>query len=118
MIGQFTSRFVGGLKTYQVMLAMMVIPSIPIAAWFSVLYHYHSAGIPTEGITNLAMVCVGVVFVINSLDSLIRLYTDNLNMTVERHQNIAERKQNRLYQDRKSQLIKSITSYLINIGSL
>ncbi len=29
MIGQFTSRFVGGLKTYQVMLAMMVIPSIP-----------------------------------------------------------------------------------------
>tara|TARA_Y200000002_G_C22631187_1_gene642597 strand:- start:661 stop:1446 length:786 start_codon:yes stop_codon:yes gene_type:complete len=84
MIGQFTSRFVGGLKTYQVMLAMMVIPSIPIAAWFSVLYHYHSAGIPTEGITNMAMVFVGIVFVINSLDSLIRLYTDNLNMTVER----------------------------------
>jgi choline-glycine betaine transporter len=84
MIGQFTSRFVGGLRTYQVMLAMMIIPSIPIAAWFSVLYHYHSAGIPTEGITNLAMVCVGIVFVINSLDSLIRLYTDNLNMTVER----------------------------------
>ncbi len=66
------------------MLAMMVIPSIPIAAWFSVLYHYHSAGIPTEGITNMAMVFVGIVFVINSLDSLIRLYTDNLNMTVER----------------------------------
>jgi len=84
MIGQFTSRFVGGLKTYQVLMAMMIIPSIPIAAWFSVLYHYHSAGIPTEGITNFAMVCVGIVFVINSLDSLIRLYTDNLNMTVER----------------------------------
>lgn len=30
------------------------------------------------------MVFVGIVFVINSLDSLIRLYTDNLNLTVKR----------------------------------
>ena len=33
---------------------------------------------------NWAMVIVGIVFVINSFDSLIRLYTDNLNLTVER----------------------------------
>ncbi|GEK08462.1 BCCT family transporter [Pseudoalteromonas sp. McH1-7] len=84
MIGQFTSRFVGGLKTYQVLAAMLIFPSIPIAAWFSVLYHYHEAGIPTAGIKNFAMVFVGIVFVINSLDSLIRLYTDNLNLTVSR----------------------------------
>lgn len=84
MIGQFTSRFVGGLKTYQVLGAMLIFPSIPIAIWFGVLYHYHEAGIPTQGIKNIAMVFVGVVFVINSLDSLIRLYTDNLNMTVKR----------------------------------
>jgi choline-glycine betaine transporter len=84
MIGQFTSRFVGGLKTYQVLGAMLIFPSIPIAIWFSVLYHYHEAGIPTAGIKNFAMVFVGIVFVINSLDSLIRLYTDNLNLTVKR----------------------------------
>ncbi|RDV29133.1 BCCT family transporter [Alteromonas aestuariivivens] len=84
MIGQFTSRFVGGLKTYQVLLAMLIFPSIPIATWLAVLYHYHDAGISTEGLLNFAMVFVGVVFVINSLDSLIRLYTDNLNLTVER----------------------------------
>lgn len=84
MIGQFTSRFVGGLKTYQVLGAMLVFPSIPIAIWFSVLYHYHEAGLPTQGIKNIAMVFVGVVFVINSLDSLIRLYTDNMNITVKR----------------------------------
>ena len=84
MIGQFTSRFVGGLRTYQVLLAMLIFPSIPIGAWFAVLYHYHSAGIPTDGLVNMAMVFVGVVFVINSLDSLIRLYTDNLNITVAR----------------------------------
>ncbi|WP_440056354.1 BCCT family transporter (plasmid) [Pseudoalteromonas sp. T1lg65] len=84
MIGQFTSRFVGGLRTYQVLAAMLIFPSIPIAAWFGVLYHYHEAGIPTTGIKNFAMVFVGVVFVINSLDSLTRLYTDNLNLTVSR----------------------------------
>ncbi|UCX04617.1 BCCT family transporter [Shewanella glacialimarina] len=84
MIGQFTSRFVGGMKTYQVLIAMMVFPSIPIAIWFTVLYYYSSNGIDTSGFYNLAMVIVGITFVINSLDSLVRLYTDNLNLTVER----------------------------------
>ncbi|NMH64671.1 BCCT family transporter [Shewanella salipaludis] len=84
MIGQFTSRFVGGLKTYQVLLAMMVFPSIPIAIWFTVLYYYNANGLETAGFYNLAMVLVGVLFVINSLDSLIRLYTDNLGLTVAR----------------------------------
>ncbi len=84
MIGQFTSRFVGGLTTWQLLAALLIFPSIPLAIWFSVLYYYHLNGISTAGITNIAMVIVGVTFVINSLDSLIRLYTDNLNMTVER----------------------------------
>ncbi|MCV2886359.1 BCCT family transporter [Aestuariibacter sp. AA17] len=84
MIGQFTSRFVGGLKTYQVFAAMLVFPSIPIAIWFSILYYYHANGLDSSGLYNIAMVIVGVTFVINSLDSLIRLYTDNLNLTVAR----------------------------------
>jgi glycine betaine transporter len=33
---------------------------------------------------NWAMVVVGIIFVINSFDSLIRLYTDNMNLSVER----------------------------------
>lgn len=84
MIGQFTSRFVGGLRTYQVLITMMVVPSIPIAIWFSVLYHYSTNEVATAGFYNLAMVLVGITFVVNSLDSLIRLYTDNLNLTVQR----------------------------------
>lgn len=32
----------------------------------------------------MAMIVVGITFVINSLDSLIRLYTDNLSLTAER----------------------------------
>ncbi|MDC0603525.1 BCCT family transporter [Aliiglaciecola sp.] len=84
MIGQFTASFVNGLRTYQVLLAMMVFPSIPIAVWFSVLYFYHESGIQTAGIFNLMMAIVGVTFVVNSLDSLIRLYTDNLSLTTSR----------------------------------
>jgi len=84
MIGQFTSRFVGGLKTWQFLLALLVIPSIPLALWFGVLYHYFTAGISTTGMMNWAMVVVGIIFVINSFDSLIRLYTDNMNLSVER----------------------------------
>nr|WP_170470383.1 BCCT family transporter [Ruegeria arenilitoris] len=84
MIGQFTSRFVGGLTTWQLLAALLIFPSIPLAIWFSVLYYYHLNEISTAGLTNIAMVIVGVTFVINSLDSLIRLYTDNLNLTVDR----------------------------------
>ncbi len=84
MIGQFTARFVGGLRTYQVLAAMLIFPSIPIAIWFTVLYYYSANGLETAGFYNIAMAIVGITFVINSLDSLIRLYTDNLNLTVVR----------------------------------
>lgn len=84
MIGQFTARFVSGLRTYQILLAMLIFPSIPIAVWFSVLYYYSMNGIETTGFYNLAMAFVGITFVINSLDSLIRLYTDNLKIGVAR----------------------------------
>jgi len=84
MIGQFTARFVGGLRTYQVLAAMLIFPSIPIAIWFTVLYYYSANGLETAGFYNIAMAIVGITFVINSLDSLIRLYTDNLNLTTTR----------------------------------
>ena len=85
MIGQFTARFVGGLRTYQVFLAMLIFPSMPISVWFVGLYYYHLNELHINGFITTSMVVVGVIFVINSLDSLIRLYSDNLNITVERH---------------------------------
>ncbi|HEY5657639.1 MAG TPA: BCCT family transporter [Myxococcota bacterium] len=84
MIGQFVSRFVGGMPTWQLLVALLVIPSLPIAIWFSVLYYYYASGIEVVAAIKLPMVVVGIIFVINSLDSLIRLYTVNLNLTVER----------------------------------
>ena len=84
MIGQFVSRFTGALNVWQLLLALLIFPSLLIGAWFTVLYYYHSSGVEIVGHYRTAMVVVGVIFVINSLDSLTRLYTDNLNLTVDR----------------------------------
>ena len=82
MIGQFVSRFVGGLKTWQLLGALLILPSITIAFWFAVLYGYYDNGIEVSPMLKLAMVSVGVLFVLNSLDSLTRLYTENFNISV------------------------------------
>ena len=84
MIGQFVARFVSDVPAWKLLLALLVVPSIPIAIWFSVLYYYFSNGLEVGTAWRLAMVVVGVIFVINSLDSLIRLYTQNLGVTTER----------------------------------
>ena len=84
MIGQFVARFVGGLRTWQLFLALLIVPSIPIAIWFSVLYWHFDNGVVIDGLRRVAMIVVGVIFVVNSLDSLIRLYTRNLDLTVGR----------------------------------
>ncbi|MEM9178276.1 MAG: BCCT family transporter [Pseudomonadota bacterium] len=84
MIGQFVARFVGGLRTYQLMLALLILPSIPIALWFSVLYVFHAESLELVRSLQICMVIVGVIFVLNSLDSLTRLYSENLRLTVSR----------------------------------
>ncbi len=84
MIGQFVARFASGLKAWQLLLALLIVPSIPIAIWFSVLYLYFSNGLSISPMWTHAMLFVGVLFVINSLDSLVRLYTQNLGLTPQR----------------------------------
>lgn len=84
MIGQFTARFVSGIRTWQLFLAMLCVPSIAIGIWFSVLYHLHVEARTLGVFVGVAMISVGVLMVVNSLDSLIRLYTDNLALTAKR----------------------------------
>jgi glycine betaine transporter len=84
MIGQFVSRFVGGISTGQLLVLLLVVPSIPIALWFSVLYWYFANAVSIAGPMSWAMMGIGILFVVNSLDSLTRLYTQNLGLTVER----------------------------------
>ena len=83
MIGQFVARFVTPMKTWQLLAALLIIPSIALALWFTILYYYFVNGIAVGPILTLAMVAVGILFVVNSLDSLIRLYTDNLGLGIE-----------------------------------
>ena len=66
------------------MLALLILPSIPIALWFSVLFIYHTNAIELAPSLQISMVVVGVIFVVNSLDSLTRLYSENLGLTVTR----------------------------------
>ena len=84
MIGQFVARFVNGLRTWQLLFALLIFPSIPLALWFSVLYFYSANSMEVGAFFNSAMILVGTIFVINSLDSLTRLYTQNLGLTVDR----------------------------------
>lgn len=84
MIGQFVARFLGGLRTWELLLALLIIPSIPIAVWFSVLFGIYEKGQKINDVVNMVMVFVGMVFVINSLDSLTRLYTEIMDWTVNR----------------------------------
>lgn len=84
MIGQFVSMFVGGLRTWRLAGAMILLPSIPLAVWFAVLYIYFEQQITIPAWLNWFMVTVGIIFVVNSLDSLIRLYGLNLGWTKTR----------------------------------
>ena len=83
MIGQFVARFVNGMAAWKLFIAILVVPSIPIALWFSVLYGYFAGAIPVRDSITLLMMVVGILFVINSLDSLTRLYSHNLGLTVD-----------------------------------
>ena len=83
MIGQFVARFVNGMAAWKLLIAILIVPSIPIALWFSVLFAYFAGGIPISDTITLLMIVVGILFVINSLDSLTRLYSQNLGLTVE-----------------------------------
>ena len=83
MIGQFVSRFVSGFTAWQLLLLLLIVPSIPIALWFSVLYWYFANDISIAGLMSWATMGAGILFVVNSLDSLTRLYTTNIGLTVQ-----------------------------------
>jgi glycine betaine transporter len=84
MIGQFVARFVPRMPTWQLLMALLVVPSIALGLWFTTLYYYFVNDIAIRSMLTIAMVGVGILFVVNSLDSLIRLYSDNLDLTVAR----------------------------------
>jgi len=84
MIGQFTAQFVKGLKVYTLLLAILILPSIPVAIWFVVLYDSFLVGGEFSNFIQLIFIVMGALFVVNSMDSLIRLYSINLGLNKEK----------------------------------
>ncbi|MFT4798030.1 MAG: choline-glycine betaine transporter [Candidatus Azotimanducaceae bacterium] len=84
MIGQFVARFVPRMPTWQLLMSLLVVPSVALGLWFTTLYYYFVNDIAIRATLTIAMVGVGILFVVNSLDSLMRLYSDNLGLNVAR----------------------------------
>ncbi|GAA0372317.1 BCCT family transporter [Bowmanella denitrificans] len=84
MIGQFMARFLNGIKPWRLLLVLLLLPSIPIALWFSLLYHFQVQNLSLSTLAVAVMLALGILFLINSLDSLIRLYAENLNLDASR----------------------------------
>ncbi len=84
MIGQFIARFLAGQRTLVVLALLLIVPSIPLALWFAVLYQFHLTGTALPPIFTVLIIAVGVLFLVNSLDSLTRLYTQNLALSPEK----------------------------------
>lgn len=84
MIGQFMAKFVGNLSSRQMLVSMIVVPSVLLAVWFSVLYGFYQTNRGVSAFWGNSMVVVAVLFMVTSLDSLVRLYAGNLSWTVER----------------------------------
>lgn len=84
MIGQFTAKFVNGIKVYQLFICFLILPSIPIAIWFLVLHQGYQFDIALDLHTKLFLALMGVLYVMNSMDSMIRLYSVNLGINKEK----------------------------------
>ena len=84
MIGQFTAQFVKGIKVYKLLAAILIFPSIPIAVWFILLYDLFLLNSMLDEWILIAFIAMGALFVVNSMDSLIRLYSINLGLSKEK----------------------------------
>ena len=87
MIGMFVSQFVPkNLTTGKLFILMLIIPTVPLLLWFSVLYSLYLSGLTIPKEYLLSMFIVGLLFLINSFDSMIRLSNSILvSIGVKKH---------------------------------
>lgn len=74
MIGMFVSQFVPkSLTAGNLFILMLIVPTVPLLLWFSVLYSLYLSDLIIPQGYFLAMFIVGLLFLVNSFDSMIRL---------------------------------------------
>lgn len=83
MLGQFVSTFVKNMSPLMLLSAMVILPLIPTAIWFSVLFHWHEQQIQHASYLNVLMIIAAALFVINSLDFMVANYSRSLRLNVE-----------------------------------
>jgi glycine betaine transporter len=73
IVGKFLAKYVPeGMKPMKLFILMTIVPTIPIFLWFSVVYHFFVAHYQIPLFYSVMMFFVGVLFMINSMDSIFR----------------------------------------------
>ena len=84
MLGQFVAKFVKQLSPWKLLFIMVILPLLPTAIWFSILFHWQQVNIEPSLLFNGTMVFIAMLFVINSLDFMTANYGKALGLN--RHQ--------------------------------
>ncbi|KJG56830.1 hypothetical protein UA38_12680 [Photobacterium kishitanii] len=77
MIGKFVAGFIPkGTKPYKLFCFMLIVPTIPLSLWFTVVYVFYSTNYHIPNAYLVLMSVVGVLFVVNSFDSILRVSSE------------------------------------------
>lgn len=84
LLGQFVAKFVNQMSPFKLLLTMVLIPLIPTAIWFSVLYHHFIIQAVMSPVIAITMVLLALLFVVNSLDFMVAHYSQSLSIDRKR----------------------------------
>lgn len=84
LLGQFVAKFVCKMSPFKLLLAMVLVPLIPTAIWFSVLYHHFTVQLASPAVITLIMLLLAILFVVNSLDFMVANYSETLSINQDR----------------------------------
>lgn len=78
LLGQFVAKFVSNMSPIKLLLAMVLVPLIPTAIWFSVLYQQFIIEAELSPMIAGTMIVLAMLFVVNSLDFMVAHYSKAL----------------------------------------
>lgn len=84
MIGKFISRFIPkGIYPLQLFLFMIIVPTVPLSIWFTICYKLYTNKANIDSGYLILMSIVGLLFMINSFDSAIRVSANLINESIK-----------------------------------
>lgn len=89
MLGQYLAQFTRGMKLSKVLFCVCFAPILPLFIWFTVLFEIQLQQLTLAPWLSLCFVVVAFMFVINSVDFMIHLYSDSLSIQLKKYGNAA-----------------------------